>query len=140
MINWKGFGTKRPWRYLPGGIEENHENISQDSRSLGRDLNPRPQEYSAGVLTTGQRHSVMSGNNVQNKITRDNKDLEKIALFIYLFTQLSSLHKIPCTPNTGLNCIIGTSVIYIIGWATKDRAGRCNKNRKNYKSIIHFGR
>jgi hypothetical protein len=29
-----------------------HENLSQDSRSLGRDLNPGPPEYEAGVLTT----------------------------------------------------------------------------------------
>jgi hypothetical protein len=59
MINWKGCGRKRSWsnfevlevvsRHSPGGSEENHENIVQDTRPLGRDLNVRPSEYEAGV-------------------------------------------------------------------------------------------
>jgi hypothetical protein len=32
---------------LPTGAEENHENLSHDSRSPGRDLNPVPPEYEA---------------------------------------------------------------------------------------------
>jgi hypothetical protein len=43
---------------LPGGAEENHENFSQDSWSPGRDLNPGPPEYEAGMLTTLPRRSV----------------------------------------------------------------------------------
>jgi hypothetical protein len=42
MINWKGFGRKWPWpnfkvlsRELPGGTEENHDNLNQDSRPPG---------------------------------------------------------------------------------------------------------
>jgi hypothetical protein len=34
-------------RHLPGGTEENHGNLSQDSRSPGRDLNSEPSEYEA---------------------------------------------------------------------------------------------
>jgi hypothetical protein len=56
VINWKGFVRKRSWhncevlsRHLPGMTEGNHENLSQDSRSPGRDLNPGCPEYE-GVL------------------------------------------------------------------------------------------
>jgi len=52
MMNWKGFGRKRSWPnfkvlswHLPGGTEENHKKLSQDSWSLGRDLNPGPPKY-----------------------------------------------------------------------------------------------
>jgi hypothetical protein len=38
--------------YLPGGSEENHKNLSQDSQSPSQDLNLGPPEYEAGVLTT----------------------------------------------------------------------------------------
>jgi hypothetical protein len=33
---------------LPGGAEKNHENISQDCRSLSQDLDPASPEYEAG--------------------------------------------------------------------------------------------
>jgi hypothetical protein len=33
------------YHHLSGGTEENHENLSQDIRSPGRDLNPVPPEY-----------------------------------------------------------------------------------------------
>jgi hypothetical protein len=38
-------------RHLPGGTDENHENLSQDSRSPALDLNPGPPEYETGVVT-----------------------------------------------------------------------------------------
>jgi hypothetical protein len=48
-MNWKGFGMKRSWpnlkvlsRHLHGGIEENHENLSQINPYQSRDLNPGP--------------------------------------------------------------------------------------------------
>jgi hypothetical protein len=44
---------------LPGGTEENHENLSQDSRSPGRDLNQEHPEYKAGVLPTQPRRSAI---------------------------------------------------------------------------------
>jgi hypothetical protein len=60
MMNWKGFGRKRSWpdfkvlsQQSPGGTEKNYENLSQDSRSPSRDLNPRPLKHEAKVLTTG---------------------------------------------------------------------------------------
>jgi hypothetical protein len=43
---------------LTGGTEGNHENLSQDSLSLGRDLNSKPPEYEAGVPTTWPRGSM----------------------------------------------------------------------------------
>jgi hypothetical protein len=59
MMNCKGFGRelslpnfKVLYRHAPTGAEENHENFSQDSRSPGRDLNPRFPEYETGVLNT----------------------------------------------------------------------------------------
>jgi hypothetical protein len=36
--------------YLPRGIEEYNENLRQDIRSPGRELNPRPPKYKAGVI------------------------------------------------------------------------------------------
>jgi hypothetical protein len=39
------------YRNLPGGIEGNHENLSQDSLCPGQDLNPGPSENQAGLLT-----------------------------------------------------------------------------------------
>jgi hypothetical protein len=37
---------------LRGGTEKNTKTLSQDIRSPGRDLNPRPPEYEGGVSTT----------------------------------------------------------------------------------------
>jgi hypothetical protein len=45
-------------RHFPEGTEENHEKLSQDSQSSGRDLNPEHSEYEAGMLTTRPRCSV----------------------------------------------------------------------------------
>jgi hypothetical protein len=42
-------------RYFSEGTDEYHE-TPQDSRSLGRELNPGPPEYEAGVLTTLPRY------------------------------------------------------------------------------------
>jgi hypothetical protein len=44
----ESYGSKRA--FLPGGTEENHENINQDIRSLDRDFNPGPPEYTERVL------------------------------------------------------------------------------------------
>jgi hypothetical protein len=44
--------------YLPGGIEKNHKNLSQDSPSPGRGMNPGPPEYEAGMLNTRPQRSV----------------------------------------------------------------------------------
>jgi hypothetical protein len=53
-MNWKGCERKRSWsnlRYFPGifveGPRKATQNLSQDSRSLGIDLNPGPPEYEA---------------------------------------------------------------------------------------------
>jgi hypothetical protein len=49
-------------RYYPGifldGLRKTSKTLSQDSRSLGRNLDPGPPEYEAGVLTTRQQGSV----------------------------------------------------------------------------------
>jgi hypothetical protein len=64
MMNWESCGRKQSScnfkalsRNLPG-TDENHENLSNDSRSPGRDLNLGPPEYEAGVLTTRSWFSV----------------------------------------------------------------------------------
>jgi hypothetical protein len=44
-------------RHLSDGTRENHEK-PQDSRSLGRNLKPRPPKYETGVLNTLLRRSV----------------------------------------------------------------------------------
>jgi hypothetical protein len=57
MMSWKGFGGKRSWPYFevyPGiCLEELKKTMKkpQYNQSLGRDLNPGPPEYEAGVLT-----------------------------------------------------------------------------------------
>jgi hypothetical protein len=65
MMTWKGCGRVRSWyniRYCPGicleGLTEATNNLNQISRSPGRDFNPEPPEYEAGVVTTGPRRSV----------------------------------------------------------------------------------
>jgi hypothetical protein len=71
MMNWKGCRRKRSWCNLRNyyGIcleeEENHENLSQDSRCPGRDLNPGPLRYEAGVLTILPQHSVVEFYEIQ---------------------------------------------------------------------------
>jgi hypothetical protein len=49
-------------RYYPGirmeGLRKTTINLSHDSRSLGPDLNLKPHEYKAGVLTTRPGRSV----------------------------------------------------------------------------------
>jgi hypothetical protein len=66
-MNWKGWGRKRSWlnlSYYPSifleGLRKTTKNFSQDTRSPGRDLNPGPPEFEAGVLTTQARRSVAS--------------------------------------------------------------------------------
>jgi hypothetical protein len=58
-MSLKRYGRKRSWPHLKvlskhftEGTEENHEKLSQDIRSPGRDLNPGRPEYEAVVLTT----------------------------------------------------------------------------------------
>jgi hypothetical protein len=65
MMNWKGFERKQSWpnfkllsKYFSGGTEGNHEHFIEDIRSPGRDFNPGPAEYEAGVLTTRPRRLV----------------------------------------------------------------------------------
>jgi hypothetical protein len=62
IMNWKVYGRKRSWpnlRYYSGicleELRKTTNTLSQGSRSLGRDLNSRPPEYKAGVLTTRTR-------------------------------------------------------------------------------------
>jgi hypothetical protein len=64
-MKWKRFGRKRSCSYfnvLSGirleGRTKIMKNLSQDSRSPGRDLKPGSPEYEAGVLTTRLRRSV----------------------------------------------------------------------------------
>jgi hypothetical protein len=65
MMNWKGSGRKRSWpnlrnypRICPEGLRITTKNLSQDSRSLGRDLNLGPPEYETGLLSTTPQRSV----------------------------------------------------------------------------------
>jgi hypothetical protein len=41
-----------------GGTEKGHGDLSQDGGHPGRDLNPGPPVYEAGVLSTRPRRSV----------------------------------------------------------------------------------
>jgi hypothetical protein len=61
-MNGKGYSRKRSWpnlRYYPvirlKGLKKTMKPLSRDSRSPGRDLNPVPPEYEAGVPSTRRR-------------------------------------------------------------------------------------
>jgi hypothetical protein len=65
MMSLEGLGrTDRNLmlRFYPGnrleGLRKTKKIISQDNRSPGRDLNPGPPEYEAGMLTTRPRSST----------------------------------------------------------------------------------
>jgi hypothetical protein len=66
MMNWNGFGRKRPWpnfkvlsRHSPGGLRKATKDVSQDCRSADQDLIHRSPEYEAEILTTRPRRSVL---------------------------------------------------------------------------------
>jgi hypothetical protein len=66
IMNWEEYRRKWSWlnwNYCPGicleGLRKNINNLSQNSRSPGIDLNPGPSEYE-GVLTTQPWSSVES--------------------------------------------------------------------------------
>jgi hypothetical protein len=46
-------------QHSPGGTEENHEYLSQDSQSPSPDLNPGPPEYEAEALNTEPQRLVI---------------------------------------------------------------------------------
>jgi hypothetical protein len=46
-------------RHSSGETKENHEKISQDSRSPGLDLNLEPTKYEAAMLTARLRRSII---------------------------------------------------------------------------------
>jgi hypothetical protein len=65
-MNWKGFrrgGRGLILRYYTiiclEELRETTKNLSQDSRSAGRDLNPGLPDYEARVLFTRRRRSVL---------------------------------------------------------------------------------
>jgi hypothetical protein len=63
MMSWKGCRSLILRYYLGICLEGLRKitDISQDSRSQGRNLNTGPPEYEAGVLTTRPQRSVSSG-------------------------------------------------------------------------------
>jgi hypothetical protein len=70
-MDWKGCGRKQSWatkvlfQHMAGGTEEKKmRNLSQDNQSPGQDLNPRPPEYGAEVLTTQLQCSVLINNTI----------------------------------------------------------------------------
>jgi hypothetical protein len=61
-MNWKGCGRKWSWpnlRYYLGifleGLRNTTKVLSQDNRSLRRELNQKPLEYKEGLITTQLR-------------------------------------------------------------------------------------
>jgi hypothetical protein len=49
-------------RIFPQGPRKTTENLGHDSRSPGREWNPGPPEYEAGMLATRPRRSVVPSN------------------------------------------------------------------------------
>jgi hypothetical protein len=74
---------KRSWpnfkvlsRHSTEGMRKTTKNLSQDSFSTGRNLNPRPSEYEAGVLTARPRRSV-----------RNSYEVSVLKLYISMFKE-----------------------------------------------------
>jgi hypothetical protein len=72
-MNWRGFGRKRLWTnfkalfpHSPEGTEENHEKVSEDSLSAGRDLNPRPPGYEETSLFTAKSFMLPNSHDLFN--------------------------------------------------------------------------
>jgi hypothetical protein len=59
MLNWRGYGRKRPWpdlRYYSGiCLEGRRKATKTQSGEPNRDLNPGPPKYKAGFLTQTRR-------------------------------------------------------------------------------------
>jgi hypothetical protein len=58
-MNYKKYRRRWSWPnskvlswHMPGGTEENHNILSQNNRSPGKNVNLGPPEYEVGVLTT----------------------------------------------------------------------------------------
>jgi hypothetical protein len=54
----RGIISKAVSRHLSGGTKESHKILSEDSLYPGRDLNPGPPEFEAGVLSPPPRRTV----------------------------------------------------------------------------------
>jgi hypothetical protein len=81
MMNWKGFEMELSWlilRYYSGIRVERPskttDSLNQDSRSPGRNLNPRCSQQEAGVLTTRPQLSV--GVSVKIGISPQGKNID----------------------------------------------------------------
>jgi hypothetical protein len=62
---WKGCGRKLPWpnlRNYPSihlqWLRKAMKSLSHDSQFPGRDCNPQPREFEAGVLSARPRYAV----------------------------------------------------------------------------------
>jgi hypothetical protein len=78
-MKWKEFWRKRSWhnlKYYPGirleGRRKTTKTLSQDSWSPGRDLNPGPPEYEAGMLTTRPWRWFLLGSEVRRTLFQNN--------------------------------------------------------------------
>jgi hypothetical protein len=76
------------------GLRKITIDLSQDNRSLGRDLKPGPPEHEAGVLTTRSRRSVP----VATKL------FSHLLYFINIFHQVCIFSAI-CVDDNAVNCV-----------------------------------
>jgi hypothetical protein len=84
-----GFILRQYLSIRPEGLRKTTNNLIQDSRCPGRDLNPGPSEYEAGILTTRPRHSVHCGQN-QRSSPRPLKGNFRAQLVLYSDYKLMS--------------------------------------------------
>jgi hypothetical protein len=66
---------KALYRNLPGGTEENTENLGQDDRCPGRNLKPGLLEYEAGLLTIRPRRYVRGKKRLLGSIVTQNGNM-----------------------------------------------------------------
>jgi hypothetical protein len=69
-MNYKRYGRKWSWpdlKYTPTGTDENHDNLSQDCRSPGRDAYLGPSCYGEKSLPIRPRRLV---SNIKTKSTK----------------------------------------------------------------------
>jgi hypothetical protein len=89
-MNWNKCRRKRSWpnfKVYPGicpeRLGETTNNHSHDSRSVGRNLNPGPPEYKAGVLTTRPRRSTFRILQFQRPLRGPRKWVRELAVRRY---------------------------------------------------------
>jgi hypothetical protein len=96
-------------RIFPEGVRKAMKNLSQDSRSAGKDFNPGPTEYEAGVLTADCDFRSFRSNNCPLIIVGQRLLSIKVSLSIFLSIKLWA-----CISNLTFYAILRKNVVIAV--------------------------